>query len=171
MSLGLRLQYSLCQRILEYLLHCKCLAEQSLSNTWLSGCRTLHNMSVDHAQCVMHLNCNASCTFTHSGQHRSVPVRSCSNCIGATLLELIERRRPSLDPDPLLCLRSPGTSSKELCLRGEAPACDTRLLPCPCPILRPSSTACINNWACEVKAVMTKIAITSCMQKACRRPC
>ena len=33
----------------------------------------------------------------------------------------------------------------ELCLRGEAPACGTRRLPCPCPILRPSSTACISS--------------------------
>ena len=57
----------------------------------------------------------------------------------------MERRNPSLDPDPLLCLRGPDASSMELCLRGEAPACDTRLLPCPCPVLRPSSTACLKT--------------------------
>lgn len=77
--------------------------------------------------------------------HMSLPVSSCSSCIGATLLRLIERRNPSRDPDPLLCLRGPIPSSMELCLRGEAPACDTRRLPCPCPVLRPSSTACIRS--------------------------
>ncbi len=88
--------------------------------------------------------------------------------MGAILVEMTPldpcRLTPSLEPDPLLCRRGPST--QEPCLRGSLlspPAIDTRLDPCPCPILRPSSTACMRQLS-----TVSRVQLDPCHEQHCQ---